>query len=87
MSDENSLLEKLTQERTEVANNRKMGYYWVLFDYSLFPTNLRREPSWEPASWDSDYRTWACIGSGQIIPFYEPCIKEVDETPIQRRIN
>lgn len=79
-----AIKQRLADQRAAAANARPSGYYWVLLDYSLFPSNFRDQPSWEPASWDHQFRTWLVLGGRQIIPFYEPFIKEVDERPIVR---
>jgi hypothetical protein len=72
----------LRREREMAAIARESGYYWILFNWKMFDAN--RDNEWQPAGWDAEHQTWVVIGSRQIVPFYEPCIVEVDEKRLNR---
>ena len=64
----------------DCGTTRATGYYWILFNWPLF--DPRREPQWQPASWDDRSQTWVVIGSRQELSPEEPCILAVDERRI-----
>jgi hypothetical protein len=71
------MLNKLQEDRRELAQKRQDGYYWILFNNRMFDIN--KPNNWQPASWDAATLSWAIIGSRQDIPYYEPCIVAVNE--------
>lgn len=50
-------------------------YYWIKFNWSKWDKN--RIPQWEPASFDPNVKSWALIGSSEILPESHAAILEV----------
>lgn len=64
---------------------RETGYYWVMFNWPKFG---RPQTHWEVASYDAEARSWAMLGSREMIPISRDreIFLEIDEREIKREL-